>query len=447
MTLAAVGDDFPQCLFPPEYRLLPGLREVYELQLARLEAVILDRQGMVDQAAFFGYVDDTPTRHLLVCAGETLRLPQYSSASLKQFFAANRFRTGYATHGLFPYRGKFHPQMVRGILNTMGVCRGDIVLDPMMGSGTLPIEAALMGIDAVGFDISPFCAFMTQTKAAALTMNLDRARAALDDPAATYGYFAKRMGVAPPARATRSTPDRATSRVVEDGERYVVAGHPVPDRDTADTYALLLLAFLDTMGYVQRTAGREPFGLFRGILERYLHACTRFQAISKAHPFAMGSVIAQTGDARSIDLAGASVDGILFSPPYSFAVDYLANDSFHIDALGHDRQALGEKMIGMRGGPRLADKYRLYIDDMREVLAECLRVLRPGRYCVVVIGTNRNQLAKALGTGTDEVVGLHEVLRQIGEGLGFRYAAEIPRVVNGISNTLREEVILFLRKP
>jgi hypothetical protein len=312
MTPAALGEDFPQCLFPPEYRLLPGLREVYELQLARLEAAILDHQGMVDQAAFFGYVDDIPTRHLLVCAGETLRLPQYSSSRLKQFFAANPFRTGYATHGLFPYRGKFHPQMVRGILNAMGVCRGDTVLDPMMGSGTLPIEAALMGIDAVGFDISPFCTFMTQTKVAALTMRLDRARAVLDDPAPTYGYFAHKMGVATPAQAARSALGHAMSRIMEDGERYMVAGHPVPDRGTADTYALLLLAFLDTMGYVQRTAGKEPFGLFRGILERYLHACTRFQVIRTAHPFALGSVISQTGDARSMDLAAASVDGILF---------------------------------------------------------------------------------------------------------------------------------------
>jgi hypothetical protein len=444
MRPAALGEDFPQCLFPSEYRLLPGLREVYEIQLARLEAAILDRQGMVDQAAFFGFVDGTPTRHLLVCAGETLRLPQYSSSRLKQFFAANPFRTGYATHGLFPYRGKFHPQMVRGILNAMGIRGGDIVLDPMMGSGTTLIEAALMGVDAVGLDISPFCTFMTQTKATALTMSLDRARAVLNDPAPTYGYFAHKMGVAPAAQAAL---DRSMTRVMEDGEGYVVAGHPVPDRDTADTYALLFLAFLDTMGYVQRTSGKEPLGLFRGILERYLHACTRFQAIRTAHPFALGSVVAQKGDARSMDLAAASVDGILFSPPYSFAVDYLANDAFHLDALGHDRQALSENMIGMRGGPRLTEKYRLYTDDMGQVLSECLRVLRPGRCCVVVIGTNRNQLAKALGNGADEVVGLHEVLRQIGEGLGFRFDAEIPRVVNGISNTLREEVILFLRKP
>jgi hypothetical protein len=83
---------------------------------------------------------------------------------LRSFFTTNQFRTGYATHGLFPYRGKFHPQMVKGVINTMGLKRGDTLLDPMMGSGTALIEASLMGIKSIGYDVSPFCRFMTQTK-------------------------------------------------------------------------------------------------------------------------------------------------------------------------------------------------------------------------------------------------------------------------------------------
>lgn len=47
-------------------------------------------------------------------------------------------------------------------MNVMGLKPGDRVLDPMMGSGTVPVEAVLMGIDALGFDASPFCKFMAQ---------------------------------------------------------------------------------------------------------------------------------------------------------------------------------------------------------------------------------------------------------------------------------------------
>lgn len=49
----------------------------------------------------------------LICSGEPVRLPQHSSSRLRSFFKTNQFRTGYATHGVFPYRGKFHPQMIR----------------------------------------------------------------------------------------------------------------------------------------------------------------------------------------------------------------------------------------------------------------------------------------------------------------------------------------------
>jgi hypothetical protein len=108
---ASLLDWFPQCLFPEGYQLLPGLREIYELQLARLEAAALTRRQLIDQGAYFYSIDGVPTRHSLVCMGETLKLPEYSSGRLKSFFANNNFRTGYATHGLFPYRGKFHPQM------------------------------------------------------------------------------------------------------------------------------------------------------------------------------------------------------------------------------------------------------------------------------------------------------------------------------------------------
>ena len=41
---------------------------------------------------------------------------------------------------------------------------GEIVLDPMCGSGTLNVEASLIGIDSIGLDVSPFCRLMTCVK-------------------------------------------------------------------------------------------------------------------------------------------------------------------------------------------------------------------------------------------------------------------------------------------
>jgi hypothetical protein len=233
---------------------------------------------------------------------------------------------------------------------------------------------------------------------------------------------------------------------MEEGAEYVVSGRRFRDRETAETYALLLLAFLDTMGYAQRSQRRPPIEQFQGVLERYLHCCRKFQRVRKAQQFELGDIDARLGDARRMDIADESVDAILFSPPYSFAIDYAENDAFHLAALGVDRVQLDGNMIGLRGGPRLADKYACYLEDMRSVLRECFRVLKCSRYCVIVLGTNNNQLGKVLKVSADQVTGLNEILRNEGERLGFSFGKEIPRSIKGMANTMRDEYTVFLRK-
>lgn len=439
-------NSFPQCLFPETHQLIPGLAEVYELHLAWLETQALAESRLLDQAAYFWSINGQPTRHFLTCIGETLKLPDYSSSRLKSFFTKNNFRTGYATHGLFPYRGKFHPQMVRGILNAIGIGPGDTVLDPMMGSGTTLIEASLLGARAIGFDQSPFCTFMTETKASGLTMSLTRARRAFEQLDSTFAYFAQRLGVASRDRNNKHRKDNNLENVMDEGADYVVSGRRFRDQESAETYALLLLAFLDAMGYAERSQRKPPIELFRGILERYLHCCEKFQTLRSAQGFSLGGVIAKQGDARAMNIPSETIDGILFSPPYSFAIDYLGNDAFHLAALRADVSELVKNMIGLRGGHRLVDKYALYLEDMQSVLKECYRVLKPDRYCVIVVGTNNNQLSKVLKVPPDEVTGLNLILRREAETAQFTFINEIPRSIKGMANTMREEFIIFLHK-
>jgi len=438
--------DFPQCLFPESYQLIPGIAEIYELNLAWLETKVLDASNLEKQSAYFWAINGKPTRHFLTCMGETLKLPDYSSSRLKSFFAKNSFRTGYATHGLFPYRGKFHPQMARGILNAIGVGLGDTVLDPMMGSGTTLIEASLLGVRSIGLDLSPFCVFMTETKALGLTMSLVRAQGALEHIDSTFAYFAQRLGVVRGRQQGNHASDSKIEGIMEDGAEYAICGKRFRDQESAETYALLLLAFLDSMGYADRTQRKAGIDLFRGILERYLHCCRKFQTVKSELDYDLGEVIAQQGDARSMDIPDETIDAILFSPPYSFAIDYLENDAFHLAALGVDSRELAKNMIGLRGGRNLADKYASYLEDMKRVLEECYRVLRRDHYCVIVVGTNSNQLSKALKIPIDKVIGLNLTLRTAAETVGFSFAKEIPRSIRGMANTMREEFIVFLHK-
>lgn len=434
-------------LFSARRELIPDIDDYYELELAFYENQLLDEPMLVHNGAYFAKVGDSITRHYQMCAGDSLRLPGHASSRLKSFFEKNIFRTGYATHGLFPYRGKFHPQMVKGLMNVMGLKPGDTVVDPMMGSGTVAVEAALMGIHSLGFDASPFCRFMAQTKLDALTMPLARARKAIENADDVFAYFQKRGSPISGRKPARTAPLHFSDEVMEEPTEYLV-GPKLPagrDRETAETYAFLLLAYLDAAGYSERSTRKAPIEQFRSILDRYVFVADKIQTFLHHDQEVLGKAHISQGDARALPVEASSIDGILFSPPYSFAIDYLDNDAFHLHYLGVDVERLQDSMVGLRG-KSLGEKLALYQEDMQRVISECSRILKPGKMCTIIVGTNSNQIGKILKQDPEEVEGLDEMLVRMGHEKGLVHIRTMHRSIIGMSNTMRREQILLLQK-
>ena len=418
-------------IFPAHLELIPQLNEVYELELAFYESLMLSDEDLVRNGAYFAGVNGKPTRHFLMCQGEPLKLAKHSSSRLKSFFQTNQFKTGYATNGLFPYRGKFHPQMIKGLINVMGCKPGDVVLDPMMGSGTVLIEATLMGIDSIGIDASPFCDFMVKAKLSGLNVDLDAVKKSLTNFDVLYQYFTE-----------NSLALEKMDFYFDDFPKEFELSEIFTDKDL---YNYLALSFLDAKGYAERSKRKTLREQFKAILERYLFVAEKIQMIIKGCENQLGSANPMVGDARKLNVADESIDGIIFSPPYSFAIDYLKNDAQHLNAIGVDINELRKVMIGLRH-KKPKDKYEGYLVDMQKVIAECHRVLKPGKICSIIIGTNNNQISKILKVSPDDVKGLNEKLIEIGENIGLRHIKSIERKINGIANTMRSEFIVLLQK-
>ncbi|MGB4017176.1 hypothetical protein, partial [Petrimonas mucosa] len=135
--------------FGDNIELLPSVDELFEIEMAFLEFNCLSKEELLERSAFIKSIDNQHTKHYLLYSNYNATINESRTAQTQAYFEEGQFSTGYSTHGLFPYRGKFHPQLIKGLLNILGVEKGETILDPMAGSGTANIEAAQMGINSV----------------------------------------------------------------------------------------------------------------------------------------------------------------------------------------------------------------------------------------------------------------------------------------------------------
>ncbi len=395
-------------ILPKEFELLPNTLELFELEFAFYEYKFLIKNEIIRRGAFFKSVDGIPTYHYMICSNNSPLIWEGRSGITKSYFKEGNFSTGYATHGLFPYRGKFHPQLIKGILNILKIQAGDIVLDPMCGSGTLNVEASIIGIDSIGIEKSPFCVLMSKVKHEALKIKESLLLSINKSSEKNYKALIKNNKLP---------------------QEYSLNNGFEPDK------AITLLAFLDAMGYARRCS-KSIDVLFPSVLKRYVGQIGSFIELRDKLNLKIGNARFEIGDARNLPIEDNSIDAIITSPPYSFAIDYAENDRPQLEYLGYNVLELKEEMIGLKGKSR-KEKLANYFEDMNKVLSEMHRVLKKDKYAVIVIGSNDIQ------TGG---IRLETKVEEMASENGFVLDQKIIKPIKGIQNTMKDEYILFLRK-
>jgi len=199
--------------------------------------------------------------------------------------------------------------------------------------------------------------------------------------------------------------------------------------------AITLLAFLDAMGYARRCSKSIDI-LFPSVLKRYVGQINSFVQAREKLNVEIAKARFEIGDARNLSLEDNSIDAIITSPPYSFAIDYAENDRPQLEYLGYDVSSLKEEMIGLKGKSK-NEKLSNYFEDMNTVLKEMARVLKVGKYAVIIIGSNDIQTGGIrLETKVEEMALKHSLVLE----------QKIMKPIKGIQNTMRDEYILFLKK-
>ena len=394
-------------LFDKNYQLIDGTDDVFELELALWEYGVLDVNELINRSAYFKLVDGIETVHYRTCNLQNLEdIHKNSSFRTKVFFLDGKYSTGYATHSLFPYRGKFHPQLIRALLNILEIKPGHTVLDPMAGSSTVSVEANLLGIDSISIDLSPFCELMGKVKTFSLDLDVEKLESVTINPGAILERLNK-----------HKVPEYFINNKVEIDKEY---------------YEITLLAYLDAVGFANRSSASVET-LFPRVLDRYVSTIRNFQQARETLGLKIGRSKIMQGNALDLPIDDNSIDAIITSPPYSFAIDYLKNDQPQLEYLGYNLDELRQKMIGLQGRG-LENKLELYFLKMNQALSEMKRVTKSQSPIVIIVGNNEIQT---------KGVRLDTKIIELSENQELHLDLNLKKPIRGLQNSMKEESILF----
>ncbi len=390
--------------------LLDNVQFIYELALAQLELQSHGTQFEVTNGLREFRLSSTQDEEKLRRKLAYFKAVRGKYTDYFQIIQKNRTRSvnQYLTHWIYPYKGKFHPQMIRALLNIIGLERGDTVLDPFVGSGTTAVEAQLLGINCIGIDISPLCVLQSKVKAESIDV--------LPQIAEWKDEITKRT------KPSLLNPEKQTLDHAIDS---------IPEEKVRNFYKMAKLVAVSD----NARRGREFESAFLRNLELMISSVSDYAQIVEELDLKLGRVDIETGDSRALPLSDASVDGIVTSPPYSIALDYVSNDAHALNDLGYDLAEIREEFVGVRGKGQM--RIKLYNEDLKNSLKEMLRVLKPRKCAMIILGnaTYMEQEVKTVEFTIDQAT-----------KIGFKLIKNVDKIIFGLYNVMQKENILIFFK-
>ena len=410
-----------------EMKLFNDARQLYELQLAKMEFLNFsdNLDEFVKRAAYFEEILGKKSWHYYI-----------SSVKGKgQIGHTNQ----YMTHWFYPYKGKFHGQMVKALINFANARNSDVVLDPYLGSGTTLIESSLLGLPGKGVEINPALAIVSQIKLDSLRISYPDLSRELTPTLINeaFRYF-KDLKVAP--GSIKPTVDehlnaRELLNMLWDSYFPPSPLHELPF-EWRNFLMLVYLHALSDYTYLKGTRKERSLQeFFHRNLQEYLRTIEGTYKVIQELGITLGDYEVTIGSTLDLPYPSGSIKVIVTSPPYSIALDYIKNDEHLLRYFGIDISALRDQMIGLKGKGK--EKLILYERDLKRSIEEMIRVLKPGGWAVIVLGD-----ISINGTRTN----FKDKILEWGSELGCSEAFALERAILGGFARLRFEYLIFLRK-
>ncbi len=331
------------------------------------------------------------------------------------------------TRPVHPFPARMAPGLALDSLASLPP--GSVVLDPMSGSGTVLRQAAELGHTALGYDVDPLAVLMarvwtTPVDDACISRMYDRLTALVQAPdfvvpewltdEETSEFISYWFGTPQAAALTRlaaaivslDQSDLTPTEVAALNVLKLNLSRIVVTKEQAAS-----LARDTSHSRPHRTSLQSKYDVFSGY-ERSLNALR--DRLRVAPP--PGSTDVSLGDARRLaGIAEGTVDAVVTSPPYLNAIDYLRGHrlalvwlgwtiaelrSIRSNSIGSERRpdsededtVLDDLVLAIVASDVLPARYlsmiRRYAVDLREMMREVARVLKPGGRATFVVGNS-----------------------------------------------------------
>jgi hypothetical protein len=360
----------------------------------------------------------------------------------------------------------------------------------MAGSGTVPQQAASLGLAAIAVDLDPLAVLISKVSttavggealdsagklvlSAARSMSPDQAELPwIDGDASTEAFVnywfgePQRDDLRRLAHVLFRAGEYGISREVADALRVALSRIIITKKQCAS------LAQDTSHSRPHRVAAETEYDVLAGFDASVRAVRKRLKAVP-----INGKVEVRCGDARDLrTVPDSSVDAVLTSPPYLNAIDYMRGHKMSLVWLGHRPQDLGRTRSSSIGAERRPDEpfdaekfaatkqamgelallparfhgmVERYVVDLHRMISEVQRVLKPRGSATFVMGNSCLR-----GVYIENSAGLRCAAEAAGLSALEQWERELPTrsrylptpATGALSKRMRKEVILRVMK-
>ena len=292
----------------------------------------------------------------------------------------------YFTHGFFRYYGKFPPPIASRFLEEYHTKSDELILDPMVGSGTTLVEASIRNEDAVGLDVNELSVMISKAKTTYINPKK------IKDCLIEFEKFTTKKIT----KIDSFTPNDKylehwfhTKNILELANIRRFIESKQEDPKISNLLKVGLASIIRNVSRASKAMGRmfldpaleevDTYQMYVKKILKYVEVMEKWESNKKTQKV-------YVKNAKNIPLKDNSVGMTICHPPYYNLYKYSSIFKFEMLWTGLDYSGTKKDEIfeGFKLGK--SELVSRYIIDMNEILNEIWRVMKSKRYCVLMMG-------------------------------------------------------------